>query len=148
MRTRSFTMLLFAAWLVGCSDPMGPPIPSGLFLLERVSGLALPAVIHEDAVYRYVTVADSFTVSTAGNGEQSSVQRVERIDGSGTPYMVSMRVPIGFRSARGGLRYLRGCPINAACAPSAPVVVTRTVDGLAFTFGNERLEYRAVETAP
>ncbi len=143
MLTRTFSALLVAASLIACSDPIGPPVPSGLFVLERVSGVSLPAVIHEDAFYRYITVADSMTVRSDGSGEQSSVQRVERIDGSAAPYTVSWRAPIGFRSARDGLVYVRGCPINANCAPFAPIAVTRTADGLAFTVGDERREYRA-----
>lgn len=67
MLLRTFILLLVAASAVACSDPIGLPVPLGLFVLERVSGVSLPAVIHEDAVCRYITVADSMSVTNSAS---------------------------------------------------------------------------------
>lgn len=143
MFSRVFSALCLAGCLISCSDPVGPPLPSGLFVLERVSGVALPLVIREDSVFRYVRVADTLMIGSDGDGEQVSVQRVERRDGNSAPYTVSQRVPIRMRSTASGLRFLRGCPINAGCVPTTPESVSVTADRLAVSYGAEQWQYRA-----
>lgn len=143
MVSRVFSALCLVGCVVSCSDPVSPPVPDGLFVLERVSGVAVPVVVYADDVFRYITVAETLTVRSDGVGEQASVQRVERRDGTGSPNIIAWRVPIELRSTRSGLQFVRGCPINAACQPSAPVEVSRTADGLSFSVGAERRQYRA-----
>ncbi|MCC7054619.1 MAG: hypothetical protein IT355_15215 [Gemmatimonadaceae bacterium] len=148
MPRKSLSVLLLLGALSGCHEPIGPVVPSGLFVLERVSGESVPVLAYVDATYRYIRVADSLVVRGDGNGEQATVQRVERIDGTSTPNTVTWRVPIRFDRANGTIRFGRGCPINASCAVADPVPVTISAGGLAFTIDGGRHEYRSAAPAP
>ena len=78
-RAATIAVLLAGA---ACSDAFAPPateIPTGAFALTRVGASVLPLVVHEDAVYRQILIADTVYLGADGVGTRIRWYRTDSV---------------------------------------------------------------------
>ncbi len=131
---RSRLMILCAALLVACGEPLSPSDVAGTYALQRVAGDTLPALLYTAGSVNVRVLADTLQFLSDRHGTQITVRESEPV--SGEPSTGPLRWTSAFVFGITGGRIEVGfeCPPNANCVAPPHLVLRPTGDGLEASF--------------
>jgi hypothetical protein len=138
MRGRRTFWLVGAVALaaMGCRDALSPADYEGEYVLIRVAGEALPALLFDNDLVSGFAIADTIRLRADGSGSRIHVARYDGIASS-----LASRAPnnsvsnseLHFQVVGGVLEITYVCPPNADCAAGPHALAVRTAAGLNIT---------------
>jgi hypothetical protein len=124
-----FGVAMVAALVLGC-DSTGPgPITRGIYVLQRVAGNPLPAVLQTTDLFNIRVLSDTLLLRSDGTGVISGVREIApREPGGPAEGPFSIVTPFHSETSRGEIAITFDCPPNALCI-EGPHMLARTADG-------------------
>jgi hypothetical protein len=122
--------LLGVVLALGCGEPLSPNDVAGTYVLRRVAGDSLPAVLYTTETWRIRIFADTLHFTSDGRGTIVTVRELEPLTGGPSPGPRRGQNGFGFRVIGNRIEVDFDCPPNANCTPPPDLVLRRTADGL------------------
>jgi len=142
MRAPSRLLVLFlsAGLPAGCADPLGPDEVAGTYVLQKVAGDTLPALLSADLFPILFVFGDTLRLTAHGRGTAVKVVKGLHPEGGSPTGPVRLERAFSFRIVSGRIEIPVPCPWPADCSGPLHLVARPYSDGLrVYTAPGERV---------
>jgi hypothetical protein len=140
--------------MLGCGESVGPDDAPGSYVLRRVDGDPLPAVLYDNEIYAVRVISDTIRLRADGTGTISGIRDALPLhEGLPAEGPVHASTNIRFKALVKRIEIEYECPPNANCLPPPHLIAHLRSDGLTARWGpgmlgRSPLFYSQVQAAP
>lgn len=129
MRLRGLIFLVTLSSLA-CESSLSPDAVAGTYVLRRVQGDPLPAVLYTTDHSRVRVLSDTLVFRADGEGTRATILEFEPLNSDGPNQSSAMATTFGFRIVGTSIEVGFYCPPNANCVAPPHLVLRPTPNGL------------------
>ncbi len=123
-------IFLFALPALACESSLSPEAIAGTYVLRRVDGDPLPAILYVSDHSRVRVLSDTLAFRADGQGTRATLLEIEPLNSERPNEPSAMGTTFNFRIVGTSIEVAFYCPPNANCVAPPHLVLRRTDGGL------------------
>lgn len=124
------------AFTLACGDSVGPGDAPGTYVLRRIDGDPLPAILYDNEIYAVRVISDTIRLHANGTGLIAGVRDFLPLhEGLPPQPPVHQRTRIRYAASGDALEINFECPPDADCVPGPHLIAHIGLDGLTARWG-------------